>query len=121
LYARSTVQVIPQAEGSEDACLPSKLPNILATGSAVFGICASGSELAEIIRTCSGLSVSSWETDVLVDKLESFLEQVRGQTLEERRKLATSILSEQFSLAGLIKTVLNNDDGRVTESRGGSC
>lgn len=117
LYARSTIQVIPQAEGSEDACLPSKLPNILATGCAVFGICASGSELAEVIHRCSGLSVSSWEPDVLVDELGHFLKQVTRQSREERRELAAPILSSQFSLGCLVRTLLSSDDRDLTEPK----
>ena len=116
LYARSTVQVIPQAPRSEDACLPSKLPNILAAGCAILGICESDSELANILRQCSAGLVSSWETEVLVVRLEKVLELVKVQSRDRRRALAGPLLAAQFTLDSLVDAVLDRSKKKVVEA-----
>ncbi len=116
LYARSTVQVIPQMTGSADACLPSKLPNILASGCAVLAICESGSELANIVHQCSCGAVSSWDMDVLVDQLEKVLDLAKMGTPEQRRTLAAPLLAAQFSLDSLVDAVLERSKHEPTSS-----
>jgi len=110
LYARSTVQVIPQAEGTSDACLPSKLPNILAAGCALFAICDEQSELSDIVRTCLGKVVSSWDLAVLVTHLSEFLSQSNAVTRSARQTAVVRLLEEQFSLDALVRAVLNQAD-----------
>jgi colanic acid biosynthesis glycosyl transferase WcaI len=106
LYARSTVQVIPQMSGSADACLPSKLPNILASGCAVLAICEPDSELANLLHQCSDGSVSSWDIDVFVEQMENILELAKVRKPDQRRTLVAPLLAAQFSLDFLVETVL---------------
>lgn len=51
LYQRSTIQLIPQAAGTSDGAMPSKLPNLLAAGVPVFAICDADSEIVHLLRT----------------------------------------------------------------------
>jgi len=83
LYARSTLQLIPQSEVSSNACLPSKLPNILATGCAVLAICEQDSELAQILeRIGTGIVAYSWERNVLSIKLKEALNMAKLRSSE---------------------------------------
>jgi len=106
LYSRSTIQVIPQIAGSADACLPSKLPNIVASGCGILAICDANSELAHLVSQCSGLSISSWEPDTLIIQLEKLLEVVKRQSADERRSVAEPIVSNYFSLDRVLDAVL---------------
>jgi glycosyltransferase involved in cell wall biosynthesis len=116
LYARSTVQVIPQIAGSGDACLPSKLPNILASGCAVLAISEPDSELCNILSQCSGASVSTWDIDIFVDCLERVLNLVKMQSPEQRQALAAPLLAAQFSLDSLVDAVLDRSKNKVVEA-----
>jgi colanic acid biosynthesis glycosyl transferase WcaI len=115
LYARSTVQLIPQLEGSTDACFPSKLPNILATGCMVLAICKSDSELGRLLQqTRTGLAADSWEISVLVETLKQALKQARSQSRQQRQAFADGLLSSRFSLELLVDTVFGHADGKRT-------
>jgi glycosyltransferase involved in cell wall biosynthesis len=118
LYLRSDIQVIPQEEGSGDSCLPSKLPNILASGGVVFAICEADSELANILHRCSGIAVASWEFGQLIDKLRNALELTKTQTRSDRQALATPLLAGQFSLDSLVNVILK---GPHSEVEAGTC
>ena len=62
LYARADIQLIPQAAGTQHGSMPSKLPNILASGRRILAICDADSELAAMIaRFHAGESLSSWD------------------------------------------------------------
>jgi colanic acid biosynthesis glycosyl transferase WcaI len=106
LYCRSTIQIIPQADGSADACLPSKLPNIVASGCLILAICDSNSELAQIVRQCWGTSVSIWDSEVLFAALESLLDRAQKQTAAERRRKAAHLVSKYFDINATVKAVL---------------
>jgi colanic acid biosynthesis glycosyl transferase WcaI len=81
LYARSNVQLIPQLEDTSEACLPSKLPNILTMGCAVLAICPSETELAKILQqTACGVVAESWDLDLLMQKLSQVLDQAKSQS-----------------------------------------
>lgn len=68
LLLSSTVQIIPQAPGTSDGSLPSKLPNLLASGCKILCITDEGSELVRILDAYEAAHVNrSWKTDSLVD------------------------------------------------------
>jgi colanic acid biosynthesis glycosyl transferase WcaI len=109
LYARSTVQVIPQLEETSDACLPSKLPNILAMGCAVFAVCPPDTELAKILEdTKTGVAAESWAPDVLMQRLGQVLDQAKEQSRERRQAVAAPLMEAEFSLDPLVDAVLGN-------------
>ena len=67
LYARSAIQIIPQAEGTESAALPSKLPNLLAAGVHLLAICSSGSEVERMIQLAGTGSIATrWDEDLFL-------------------------------------------------------
>jgi|HubBroStandDraft_6_1064221.scaffolds.fasta_scaffold01251_6 colanic acid biosynthesis glycosyl transferase WcaI len=113
LYARSTLQLIPQSEVSSNACLPSKLPNILATGCAVLAICERESELAQILQqTGTGIVAYSWEPSVLLGKLKEALNMAKLRSREQRRADVKNLLLNAFSLDALVGAVLcEKEDG----------
>lgn len=74
LYARADVQLIPQAAGTQHGSMPSKLPNILASGRPVLAICDDDSELAAMLaRFEAGLSLPSWQPEAVVAALRRLL------------------------------------------------
>jgi hypothetical protein len=107
LYARSDVQLVPQLEHTSEACLPSKLPNILAMGCAVLAICPPETELSNILQqTACGVTADSWDLDGLMQKLRQVLDQAKSQSRQQRQALAAPLLETEFSLGPLIDTVL---------------
>lgn len=106
LYARSTVQVVPQLQVASGACFPSKLPNILASGCPVLAICEPDSELAQIVEEAGfGAVAHSWQNERLLRVLQKALERAKCQTHQQRQVDSRELLASRFSLellAGLI-------------------
>ena len=71
LYSRSTVQVVPQKENTSKGSLPSKLPNLLASGCKILLITDANSEIEYFFKSHNlGLVSTNWSIDVLVKKLQ---------------------------------------------------
>jgi colanic acid biosynthesis glycosyl transferase WcaI len=80
LYARSTVQIIPQAQGTSEGSLPSKLPNILQAGVPILAVCDRDSELWAIQSDVqSFVCVDDWEFPAMVTALAGLLNAPRTQ------------------------------------------
>lgn len=108
LYSRSTVQVIPVLDVASNACLPSKLPNILAAGCPVLAICNPNSELARLLQFTGSAVVSpSWEVPRFLESLRQSLALADGSTHAERRARLKPLLSSYFSLDVLVSAVLD--------------
>ncbi len=106
LYARSTVQVLSQSDTSSNACMPSKLPNILASGCPVLAICESGSEVWGLLeQTGTGMTGEYGEGD-LVDKLKQLLERAPTHDHAELQRRTADLLARQFNLTALVDAVL---------------
>lgn len=76
LLTRSDIQIVPQASGTSKGSLPSKVPNILSSGSMIFAITDENSELQELLSKQQGCVVSnSWDTQKNVDLLSSLVKQ----------------------------------------------
>ena len=107
LYQRSTVHVIPQAEGVSAGAFPSKLPNLLAHGVPVFAICDSSSELAAIVdKMDCGRHVNAWDIPILVDEMASFLSDISGVSHSEIRRQNSKSLLGMFSVDNLIENLV---------------
>jgi hypothetical protein len=103
LYARSAIQIIPQAEGTESAALPSKLPNLLAAGVHLLAICSSGSEVERMIQLAGTGSIATrWEEELFLTRLKEALEIVRRESASARRARVEPIL-EQFSITNMVR------------------
>jgi hypothetical protein len=108
LYARSDVQVVPQAENTSEGAFPSKLPNLLASGCAVFAICNEASELNEVVQKAgTGLSHNDWESQSVVRSLEALLARVRGESHAERARKAEPVVRDMFGLSKLLDCILD--------------
>ncbi|MGO8718331.1 MAG: glycosyltransferase [Acidobacteriaceae bacterium] len=103
LYARSTIQIIPQAEGTESAALPSKLPNLLAAGVHLLAICSAGSEVERMIQLSGTGSIATrWDEALFLTRLEEALEIVRREPAAVRRDRVEPIL-DQFSILNMVR------------------
>jgi hypothetical protein len=121
LYEKSTVQIIPQTSASSHACLPSKLPNLLAAGCCVLAMCDAHSELAQIIEDAgTGVTANSWQTEILLEALKKAIVLASRSTQQERREQAAAVLSAKFSLDALIDSILGVSDARHASTRDGS-
>lgn len=100
LLSRSSIQIIPQIEGSSGGSLPSKLPNLLAANCKILCISDDSSELARILGNYSKAAVSStWDMsylEALVDKLL----QVHGPQTDEDKELLS-----KFKLSSLVARI----------------
>ncbi len=116
LYARSTVQVIPQVQAESSGCFPSKLPNILAAGCPVLAICDPASDLAQFItQGALGEIAVSWDGNELMSKLRLVLNQSAVQKREERQAAVSDMLLTKFSLENLLDTILGPTPQRTEQ------
>jgi glycosyltransferase involved in cell wall biosynthesis len=114
LYARSTVQLIPQATGVQDGCIPSKLPNLIASGVAVMAICDRGCELYGLVEGAQpGACATSWNVDSILAQLEMLLRRAEAESQMVRRQRAARFASTMFSLDSLIETLCPQHTARA--------
>lgn len=75
LYSKSSIQIIPQKENTSKGSLPSKLPNLLASGCKVLVITDPKSEIEEFF-TSNNLSLvaTKWNNNLLVEKLKFLID-----------------------------------------------
>lgn len=107
LYQRSAVQVIPQAPGTEGGSLPSKLPNLLATGVHVLGVCAPTSEVAQVLTsTQTGTLVPEWTEDAFVDGVRAALADA-ATTSQQLRCLRAAGFLEGCQVSSLARLVVD--------------
>jgi len=92
LYNNSSVQIIPQKENTSKGSLPSKLPNLLASGCKVLVITDPKSEIEELfISNGLDLVVTNWNTDLLIEKLTLL---IRKQVdLQHQKEIARKIFT----------------------------
>ncbi|AQS94212.1 hypothetical protein BXQ17_09120 [Polaribacter sp. BM10] len=70
LYAKSSIQIIPQKENTSKGSLPSKLPNLLASGCKVLVITDPDSEIENLFAEHNlNLAVNNWDNNFLIEKL----------------------------------------------------
>ncbi len=106
LYERSTMQIIPQAEGVSAGAFPSKLPNLLKAGIPVFAICDEESELATVVRSSNiGRAAHTWDIPYLVEEIIEFLDKVAAQPHDIHRRQVNDYMKERFSLERLVSAI----------------
>ena len=102
LLARSTIQVIPQVEGSSGGSLPSKLPNLLAAKCKILCISDENSEISNILNMYSKAAVSSsWDIPHLVSVAENLLTASAGDRAQDKALLS------KFTLDVLVARICN--------------
>jgi colanic acid biosynthesis glycosyl transferase WcaI len=106
LYTESTVQVIPQTSESSSGSLPSKLPNLIYSGTKILTITDSQSELEKIIQQYSnGISINSWENHtfaITLDQLVHMKSTSKGSEIE-------SMCQDYFSVDSLIAKIVSDE------------
>lgn len=108
LYARSDVQIIPQAFGTSDGSLPSKLPNLMAAGVPVFVICDKDSELAELVLDAgAGYVSNTWNPEQLVGQLLGLLVDIKGEDRDLRRKRLQEFVKSNFSVRNVVNQLFD--------------
>jgi len=101
LLQRSDVQVVPQDTGTSDGSLPSKLPNIIASGTRLMCITDPGSELQKLVDTYpAGITSTSWQPTQLAHAFDQLIAKPRASAAQ------SSQLLKQFTLDGLIDRLL---------------
>lgn len=109
LYARSTIQLIPQAEKTEAGALPSKLPNLLAAGVYTLAITTPQSEVARLLREVgTGSIVERWEEELFLQRLGEALLQAQAISATARRLQAKTLL-KRFTVENLAELVFAAD------------
>jgi hypothetical protein len=106
LYQRSTVQLIPQAEGTGSGAFPSKLPNLLVTGAYVFAICDLDSELSVIIKDSGcGEATNSRDPIKLSEEILIFARHSTSEDPDKRKERLSKYASENLNLRVLIEKI----------------
>ncbi|HHH35323.1 MAG TPA: glycosyltransferase WbuB [Gammaproteobacteria bacterium] len=107
LYARSTVQVIPQAEGTGAGAFPSKLPNLLQAGVPVFAICDAASELARVLdETGAGMHVGGDDPHAWASSMAALLSRLEGEDRDARRARLSEYVARHFNIEHLVDDIL---------------
>jgi len=102
LLERSSVQILPQASGSSDGSLPSKLPNLMASGCKIACITDPGSELVDILSSYSKAFVSeTWDIEVLVDGVVQLIEKESLPEVDEE-------LLDKFRIEPLVERIVGD-------------
>lgn len=103
LLLKSDVQLVPQAADTSKGSLPSKLPNILASGSMVFAITDKDSELQELLEQQQGCVVShTWDTQQNVKLMDDLITQ---PSVKFNRQDKLSLYKRDY-LAKLIEQII---------------
>jgi len=109
LYARSDIQIIPQASGTSEGSLPSKLPNLMAAGVPVFVISDFGSELASLVKQArAGHAAFVWDAAKLVDEFEHLRSLLKKEPREARRKRLRHFVETHFSVQNVVDEILRH-------------
>jgi hypothetical protein len=103
----STVQIVTQALGMKDASIPSKIPNILAAGTPLFGVLDSQSEiyllLKEDLYSCI---VDTWESEYVVQQLLEFIERMKNVDKNVVRASRSALL-KKFDVQTTVNNILS--------------
>jgi hypothetical protein len=102
LYARSDVQIVPQLPFTSKGSLPSKLPNLLASGCKILLITDHGSEI-QLLFNKHKLEkvVTSWDNKILLKSLCGLLEKENFNNKKQKR-----VATEFFSIHSMIEKII---------------
>jgi colanic acid biosynthesis glycosyl transferase WcaI len=107
LYARSSVQIIPQALNTSEGSLPSKLPNLLASGVPIFVICEPGSELGDLVNEAkAGVVANTWDMAELAEQFREHRNKLVIEAKDDRRMRLKAFVKSKFSIDYVVENVL---------------
>jgi colanic acid biosynthesis glycosyl transferase WcaI len=117
LYARSDIQLIPHILEADDAAFPSKLPNIVASGCYVFGVCDRESEVARIVEEARlGVVADTWEPEALTAALQPLVVRALQESRDDREQRGRVVASEMFHVSAVVDEILEADGSAVSRS-----
>jgi len=102
LYHKSDIQVLPQQINTSKGSLPSKLPNLLASGVKTLVITDKNSEIEKLFKIKKLTTIAnSWEHSLLLEKLIDLISS--NDNLEHQQVVA----KELFTIDEMIKKILS--------------
>jgi len=108
LLRSSTIQIIPQKLSVSHGAFPSKLPNLIATRTPIFGITDNGSEVDDILCQYSrGKSTNTWDSVATLRALEDFAHEVDSRAETPEAEMDDKKLGELFSIERLCEKILD--------------
>ena len=101
LYQKSDVQILPQLSNTSRGSLPSKLPNILASGCKILVITDKNSEIENLFLSKNlHTAINSWDNEIILEALQQLL--ISNSKDHNQIKVA----SEIFTIDRLIQEIL---------------
>ena len=102
LYARSSIQIVPQLPNTSIGSLPSKLPNILASGTKILVITDENSELEQLfIDNNFQKVITTWNKQIIVSSIKELLAQ--DIALNKQKEIAQKL----FNINSLIGKIVS--------------
>jgi glycosyltransferase involved in cell wall biosynthesis len=102
LYSRSSIQIVPQLPNTSNGSLPSKIPNILVSGTKVLVITDKNSELELLFKKYNLQKViTSWDKHVIELSIRELLDQKIDLNTQK------SIAQKLFNINSLIGKVIS--------------
>ena len=101
LYARSSIQIVPQSPNTSKGSLPSKLPNILASGTKILVITDKNSELEKLFNDFNLHKVlTTWDKKIITSTIKELLE--KEYDFNRHKKIAQKL----FNINSLIEKIV---------------
>jgi colanic acid biosynthesis glycosyl transferase WcaI len=102
----STVQIIPQKLSVSHGAFPSKLPNLIASGTPVFAITDKGSEVDHILyRYSLGKTSHDWNEATTIRALEDFAHDLESGVIGSGSGMDDGELADLFSIERLCEKI----------------
>ena len=102
LYARSSIQIVPQSPNTSKGSLPSKLPNILASGTKILVITDKNSELEKLFNHFKLQKVlTSWNKRIIASSIKELLE--KEYDFNRQKKIAKKL----FNINSLFEKIVS--------------
>ncbi len=101
LYIRSSIQIVPQLTNTSKGSLPSKLPNILASGTKALVITDKNSDLEKLFKKYNlEKIVTSWDKKVIISSIKELLEE--RIDIDRQKEIAQDL----FNIENLIREIV---------------
>jgi len=102
LYQRSSIQFIPQLPHTSKGSLPSKLPNILASGTKVLMITDKNSEIEKLfVQNNLDKVITSWDKEIILQSVKELLG--KKTDIENQKTTARKL----FSIDNMVHQVIS--------------
>jgi len=108
LYMRSDLQIVPEAKGTAQGAIPSKLPNLIKAGVAIFAICEAESDIAKILKHSGiGCSIHSWKIEEILPALSYFIDVSAQKSHKYRQQMTKDFVGRNFSIDRVVREIID--------------